>query len=135
MSTTSTPRHLELSLLLLRATIFLVMFVWTLDKFVNPAHSGRVFEHFYGIGGLSPTVFMVMGVLQLILVVAFVLGIGKRVTYGLVMLLHAGSTLSSWAQYLDPFNNLLFFAAWPMFAACIALYLMRDHDRLWSLGK
>ena len=135
MSKTSTPRHLELSLLLLRVSIFLVMFVWTLDKFVNPAHSGRVFENFYGIGGLSPTVFMLMGVLQLILVLAFVLGIQKRLTYGLVMLLHAGSTLSSWAQYLDPFNNLLFFAAWPMFAACIALYLMRDHDRLWSLGK
>ena len=135
MSTTSAPRHLELSLLLLRLSVFLVMFVWTLDKFVNPEHSGRVFEHFYGVGGLSPTVFMVLGALQLILVVAFVLGLQKRLTYGLVMLLHAGSTLSSWAQYLDAFNNLLFFAAWPMFAACIALYLMRDHDQLWSLGK
>ena len=135
MSTDTSPRHLQLSLLLLRLSIFLVMFVWTLDKFVNPAHSGRVFEHFYGIGGLSPTVFMVMGVLQLLLVIAFVLGVQKRLTYGLVMLLHAGSTLSSWAQYLDAFNNLLFFAAWPMFAACIALYLLRDHDQLWSVGK
>ncbi|MFK8043565.1 hypothetical protein [Congregibacter sp.] len=135
MSTTTAPRHLELSLLLLRLSVFLVMFVWTMDKFVNPEHSGRVFEHFYGVDGLSPTVFMVLGGLQLILVIAFVLGLKKRLTYGLVMLLHAGSTLSSWAQYVDAFNNLLFFAAWPMFAACIALYLMRDHDQLWSLGK
>lgn len=135
MSTTPAPRQLALSLLLLRLSIFLVMFVWTLDKFINPAHSGRVFEHFYGIGGLSPTFFMALGVAQLVLVLAFVLGLQKRVTYGLVMLLHAGSTLSSWAQYLDPFNNLLFFAAWPMFAACIALYLLRDHDQLLALGK
>jgi putative oxidoreductase len=28
------------------------------------------------------------------------------------------------------FDNLLFFAAWPMLAACIALYLLRDQDTL-----
>ncbi len=128
-------RRLDISLLLLRLGVFIVMFVWTLDKFVNPAHSGRVFERFYGIGGLSPSVFTVLGVLQLILVIAFVLGFRKRITYGLVLLLHAGSTLSSWAQYLDAFNNLLFFAAWPMLAACVALYLLRDSDRLLTVGK
>lgn len=50
---------------------------------------------------------------------------------------HAGSTLSSWQQYMDPYGgaNLLFFAAWPVPAACIALYLLRDHDRMLSLGK
>lgn len=42
-----------------------------------------------------------------------------------VLLLHGISTLSSYRQYLDPFNNLLFFAAWPMLAACFALYLLR----------
>ncbi len=133
--TSDQDRRLAVSLFLLRIGVFIVMFVWTLDKFVNPAHSGRVFEHFYGIGGLSPTVFTVLGVLQLILVIAFVLGIRKRLTYGLVLLLHAGSTLSSWAQYLDAFNNLLFFAAWPMLAACIALYLLRDSDQLLTVGK
>ena len=28
------------------------------------------------------------------------------------------------------FDNLLFFAAWPMLAACFALYLLRDLDTL-----
>lgn len=32
------------------------------------------------------------------------------------------------SQYLDPFNNLLFFAAWPMLAACFAFYLLRELD-------
>ena len=49
--------------------------------------------------------------------------------------MHTVSTLSSWRQYLDPFDNLLFFAAWPMLAACIALYLLRDHDNLLSINK
>ncbi|MFT7287262.1 MAG: putative oxidoreductase [Halieaceae bacterium] len=128
-------RRLALSLLLLRVGIFIVMFVWTLDKFVNPAHSAAVFDHFYGVGGVTPGMFTALGAVQMLLVLAFGLGLRKRISYGLVMLLHAGSTLSSWAQYLDPFNNLLFFAAWPMFAACIALYLLRDSDTLFVLGK
>lgn len=47
-----------------------------------------------------------------------------------MLLLHAVSTFSSFPQYLDPFKNLLFFAAWPMLAACIALYLLRDLDTM-----
>ncbi|GAM59117.1 membrane protein [Vibrio ishigakensis] len=49
-------------------------------------------------------------------------------------MLHAGSTLSSFGKYLDPFNNLLFFTAWPMLAACFVLYLLQDYDTL-VLGK
>jgi hypothetical protein len=36
---------------------------------------------------------------------------------------------------LAPFDNLLFFAAWPMLAACITLYLLRDLDTLWAMQK
>jgi hypothetical protein len=38
--------------------------------------------------------------------------------------MHAVSTLSSWKMYLTPFAegpSLLFFAAWPMLAACVTL--------------
>lgn len=51
-----------------------------------------------------------------------------------ILVLHAGSTLSSFGKYLDPFNNLLFFTAWPMLAACFVLYLLKDYDTL-VLGK
>lgn len=51
--------------------------------------------------------------------------------------MHGVSTLVSWRDYLDPFEgpNLLFFAAWPMLAACFALFALRDFDRLWALEK
>ena len=55
-------------------------------------------------------------------------GMWKKYTYGAILVLHAGSTFSSFAKYMDPFNNLLFFASWPMLAACIALFLLRDYD-------
>lgn len=121
------------ALLLLRLGVFIVMIMWTLDKFVNPQHSGAVFENFYGLGGLSDTTFMIIGLLQLLVVIAFVAGFMKRISYGVVLALHSVSTLSSWQQYLDGFNNLLFFAAWPMLAACIALYMLRDLDTRWAL--
>lgn len=124
--------RIALSLLLLRLSVFLVMLMWTLDKFVNPEHAGKVFENFYSIGGLGKNIFMLIGGLELLSLLAFVSGSFKRWSYGLVLLLHGISTFSSFPQYLNPFNHLLFFAAWPMLAACIALYLLRDLDTLFT---
>jgi hypothetical protein len=59
----------------------------------------------------------------------------KRITCRLIFVLHGASTLSAYAQYYDAFNHLLFFAAWPMWAACFALYLLRDADTKLTLGK
>ena len=127
--------NLQWSLLFLRVGVFIVMFVWTLDKFVNPAHSIKIFEHFYKISGFNDILAYSLGALQLILVMSFLFGIKKRLTYGLILLMHAGSTFSAYAQYYDAFNNLLFFAAWPMLAACAALYLLREADTKFTLGK
>lgn len=121
------------SLFSLRLGVFIVMFVWTLDKFVNPAHSSKIFQYFYGIEGVGENIIYLFGALQLVLVFAFLAGIKKQVTYGLVFFLHGASTFSSYAKYFDAFNNLLFFAAWPMLAACFALYLLRNEDTKFTL--
>jgi len=39
------------------------------------AHAGRIFENFYSIGGLEQTAFLVIGVAELALILAFVAGI------------------------------------------------------------
>lgn len=124
---------LQWSLLLLRLGVFIVMLMWTLDKFLNPAHSGSVFEKFYGLAGWGESTFLLLGLLELLLILAFVTGLWKRFSYGLVLIIHAISTFSSFPQYLDPFNHLLFFAAWPMLAACLTLYLLRDDDVMLTL--
>ncbi|MDZ7750625.1 MAG: hypothetical protein U5S82_02930 [Gammaproteobacteria bacterium] len=130
-------RRLELSLLFLRLTVFLVMFMWTVDKFVNPGHAAAVFESFYRIPGLEAVVLYGIAAAEMVLLLLFVSGVLKTYTYGVVLVLHGISTLSSFKQYLAPFegSHLLFFAAWPMLAACFALFVLRDEDRLWSLGK
>jgi putative oxidoreductase len=125
--------RLPLSLLFLRIGVFIVMFVWALDKIVQPDHAAAVFANFYLLEGMAAGVLAAIGVIQIVIYLAFLGGLFRTWTYGLVLAMHTVSTLSSYQQYLDPFNNLLFFAAWPMLAACIALFLMRDSDTLWSV--
>ena len=133
---TEHEKKLQLSLLFLRVTVFLVMFMWTIDKFVNPGHAAKVYESFYYIAGLESIVMYAIGAAEMVLLLLFLAGYKKTLTYGAVLILHAVSTLSSFKQYLAPFEgpNLLFFAAWPMLAACLTLFLLRDQDRMLSVG-
>jgi putative oxidoreductase len=132
MNSPNNSNRVGVALLVLRVTIFLVMLIWTLDKFIRPAHAASVYEHFYFLRGLGPGVMYALGGVELAILVGFVIGFEPRVTYGLVLLFHAVSTLSSFRQYFHPFEsvNLLFFAAWPMLGACFALYYLRDLDTL-----
>lgn len=134
-STLPPDPRLAWSLFLLRLGVFVVMFVWTLDKFVAPEHAAAVFETFYFLPGMAPWALGLIGTVQLLIVLGFVAGIARTWTYAAVLLMHAVSTLASFPRYLDPFDNLLFFAAWPMLAACVALFLLRSHDRLFTLSR
>ena len=133
---TEQDKKLQLSLLFIRLTVFLVMFMWTIDKFINPGHSSKVFESFYYMAGLGANVMYAIGAIELVILLLFVAGYKKKYTYGAVLALHAVSTVSSFRQYLAPFDgpNLLFFAAWPMLAACFALFALRDQDKMWSVN-
>ena len=124
--------RLSISLLLMRIGSAIVFFMWTIDKLLNPGHAGAVYAKFYKIAGLEETVFYVIGGLQMLLVIAFLVGFMRTWSYGILTLAHAVSTFSTYEGYLDPFaegkHNLLFFAAIPMLAACVALWLMRRFD-------
>ena len=132
--TEDSTRKLALSLLLLRLGVGLVLLVWAADKILSPSHSIAVFESFYGVAGTGETLVRGLGVLQALIVLGFLLGLARTWTYGAVLAMHGVTTLVSWRAYLEPLENILFFAAWPMLAACITLFLLRDEDRIASLG-
>jgi putative oxidoreductase len=112
--------RLSLTLALLRVSLFLLMFMWTIDKFLNPGHAAQVYAKFYFLGGLGAAAMYLVGIVELVLILGFVLGVQKSLTYGAILVFHGISTLSAFPQYLNPFDgpNLLFFAAWPALAAC-----------------
>ncbi|KTD23082.1 hypothetical protein [Legionella israelensis] len=130
-------KKLAISLFSMRITVFIVMLMWTVDKLVRPEHASTVYETFYGLSGIMGHMMQAVGVLELILILGFLLGLFKSITYLLVLIFHTISAFSTIGAYFTPFtgNHLLFFAALPMWAACLSLYLLRDKDTLLSLSK
>ena len=125
---------LATTLLLLRLGVALVFFVWTLDKLIHPAHAAGIFERYYLMPGLESAMMVGIGAVQMILVAAFATGTFRTLSYGLIAALHTVSTVSCYQQYLNPWEkpNLLFFAAFPMLAACVGLWLLRKWD-VWTI--
>lgn len=125
------------SLIWLRYGVFVVFLAWTLDKVVNPGHASSVFQGFYGISFPGNSILFGLAFLELVVILAFLAGLWKAWTYGFVLVFHGISTVSSYEQYIPHYGadvNLLFFAAWPMLAACWVLFVLRDLDTRWTLS-
>jgi putative oxidoreductase len=129
-------KPLPLCLLLLRIGMFLVMLVWAIDKFIRPGAEAAMYHHAYHLPLLPSMAMYTIGAFQILLAAAFVIGLQKTLTAGLVLLGMLVYTIASYHLYTPPFqgDNLLFFAAWPMLAVCISLYLLRKQDTLLALS-
>ena len=101
----ATDQKIKNALFILRLGVFIVMFMWTLDKFINPEHAARVFETFYFISGAGELAFYIIGSIQLIIIGAFVGAYKRQYSYLAVLIMHAISTLSSFGRYLDPWTS------------------------------
>lgn len=127
--------RLQISLFLMRISVFVVMFMWALDKFVNPGHAAAVWANYYFVNGMPAFILYAIGALQIVIYLGFLFGVKKTFCTALVLVMHAGSTLLSYKAYLSPWQgHLLFFAALPMLAACYALYVLRESDTLLSMN-
>ena len=137
------PR-LPLCLMLIRVAVFFDLFMWNMDKFFQPLQTSRIFRGFYNVGGglpftsqLSYAAVYIMGTLQLALILAFLFGYRKRFMYALIFVLHTVSTFAPWERFLEPLTShtLLFLVSFPMLGGIGALYYLRDHDRLGTIGS
>ena len=113
--------------------------LWTILKFQTPERALGVYNTFYkAIFQVEMPVeaFLPIGVVQALIVLLFALGIAKFWSYLAVLIMHGVSTFSTTPQLMAPFDdrNILFWAAVPMLAACLALFLMRDLDR-YAVGR
>ena len=128
-------RELPVALFILRLGLGVFLLLFGIDKLIVPETTVDVFAQFYGLV-ISHGMVYGAGALEILLGLAFLAGLWKTLTYGLALLLHAVSTLATYQELLAPFGaNHLFLAAIPVLAAFLALFLLRRHDRLWSVGK
>lgn len=128
---------LELSLLLLRLTTAAFMLVWAVAKFANVKQQQNVANAFYGWKDASPEILMIIGSVQVVIVLAFAAGLFKTWTYGAVFLMHAASVLVGIGKMIPPYGPgaaMTFWAAVPVLAGIATLWLLRDRDRLASVG-
>ncbi len=128
--------RLEVSLLVMRVAVAAFLLVWALDKVIAPEHGRAVFSHFYFMPDLPAQAITGLGIVQMAVIAGFAAGFAKLWTYGAALAMHAASTLSTYAHLIRPWaegSELLFWAAVPVLAALIALFLLRDEDRLLSI--
>mgnify|MGYP003393980944 CR=1 FL=1 len=131
-------RNLELSLFLIRITVTIFMMVWAVDKIVNVRHAQGVLSTFYGWKDVSAQFLAGVGVVQVLILLAFAAGAFKPWSYGAVFLMHAASTIVGWSRMIPPYGpqaSITFWAAVPVLAAILALVLLRDRDRLLTVGR
>jgi len=133
------PARIErVALAILRVSLALFLLLWGVEKFVIPAVTEQIWGHFYGMS-IGRAIVPLLGALESGLAIAIGLGLWRRWSYGLGLLLHAVSVLASWRQLTDPWGlrsggspNHLFLAGVPVLAAFIALYMLRERDT-WTL--
>lgn len=128
--------RLALPLLLLRLSLGVFFLQWGVEKFVVPGTTTAIFRNFYGLSvdGVLPSL---LGGAQIVLALAFIVGLVPRISYGLVMLLHFVTVIVTIPRLISPWNpvsNHFFIAGVPVLAAFVTLYLLRDDDR-WTLPR
>lgn len=126
-------KRLPAALAVLRITLAIFLLLWAVEKIVIPRGSAEIFASFYGLE-VPAAVVPWLGAAELVLVAAFLVGLWRRLTYGLALLFHAVSVASTWRQLLDPLGspNHLFIAGVPVLAGFVVLYVLRRWDR-WTV--
>ena len=124
-------RRLALSLALLRLSTGAFFLVWASEKILAPEVARRVFETFY-FSSPSDASLLATGILQAIVVLAFMAGLFRFWTYGALLAMHTVSVASTLPRLVDPFTppNHLFWAAVPLLALLLVLFLLRERDTL-----
>jgi hypothetical protein len=110
--------------------------IWALDKIIGTSAAQKTFSKYY-MNVDESFVIILIGIVQLIVILAFAGGLFKTITYGFVLLMHTGSVLASIPRYMDPLArpNILFWAAIPVLGAMLLLFILRDRDRFLTVGR
>ncbi len=132
------PKLLKPALLFTRLSIFYFLLPWQLMRFMSPDSAKGIASKYYHVSNLPDSVGLAIGVFWMVLLIAFLTGFKKSISYLLVLILHAGAILLSIKHYIiftDSLNQ-LFLAAIPVIGAMLLLYILREEDTLLSLqGK
>ena len=127
-------RKIQVSLAIIRISTAIFFLIWSLRKLIQPESTQKIFSNFYFME--VPLAFSyIAGVIQTLIILAFLVGLFKTWTYGALLGMHIVSVLSTYQRLLNPYEspNTLFWAAVPALGGLIALFLLRDKDEFLTL--
>src|SRR5262247_2811371 len=129
-------RRIPAALLILRFFLGTFLLQWSIEKLILPDAAARIASNFYGVtlpvGGSYA-----LGVGELIVSLALLLGFYRTISYGLSLLIHTVTVVVSWRQLFDPYGlakvgSHLWISTWPTWGGFAALFLMRAWDA-WTI--
>jgi putative oxidoreductase len=128
----ATDRNAATALLILRFFLGIFLLQWSLEKLLVPSATIRIAQGFYGVS-LPVAASYALGIAELALSLALLLGAFRTISYGLALIVHTITVVVSWRQLFDPYGfaqvgNHLWISTWPTWGAFIALYLLRKRD-------
>ncbi len=129
-------QRLPLALAILRITTGVFFLLWAVEKFVMPEVNTSIWETFYRIS-IPLNLSYVIGAINTVMALALVAGFKRTFTYGYWTVFHTISVLSTWSYLIKPFGgpNHLFLAGVPIVAVMVALFMLRDWDRISIDGR
>ena len=129
--------RLAVALLVLRLGAGAFLVVWASLKFLRPEWMVNVFRGTYGIASASPDWAYAVGAAQMTLVALFVIGLGRRIVYPAVVLMHAtgvvGAALSGALWNFTNYPQNLLWTSVAALGALVALALVWRADTI-SVG-
>src|SRR6266516_2430011 len=128
----SPEKRIPAALLILRFFLAIFLLQWSIEKLFLPDAAARIARSFYGVT-LPVEASYALGIAELIVSLALLLGFYRTVSYGLSLLFHTVTVVVSWRQLFDPWGlakvgNHLWISTWPTWGAFAALFLMREWD-------
>ena len=136
-------KRLSFSLLLCRLGTVFIFGIWAYGTIIRPEIASGQLGKIYYIKGLPAGVMMSLGVLQLAIALAVLLGLFKTFTRGILLALSVlgvimptflvGYVVSTIG--LKPHPDILYWAGFCVLACAFMTYWLRDEDTLFTLGK
>jgi len=128
--------NLQIGLFILRIATGVFFLAWALDKLLYTKHAVGIFKRFYGLE-ISPEIAMAIGAAQIVIIILFMLGMYKKWTTGFLLAIHTVAVASTWQKLIFAFTakGLLFWAAVPVWAGLLLLFLARNQDTMCSMHK
>lgn len=124
-------KRISISLLIMRLSIAAFFGVWSSLKFYRPEWFENVFQNSYGLEFVTSHMATLVGVIQMVIVLSFVLGFQRGLSYAVMALMQAAGVLASIPNLMNftQYPNNLMWAAVPALGAAIALFVLREYDR------